>query len=239
MQKYKSYKRSADHSYAVGIFPTIELLTSRPQAVEAVFVAPNSGHSQGIQKVRSLCAAHNIQCIEDAKTIARIARDDHSFAVGVFKKFVSQLAAERPHIVLVSPDDAGNVGTILRTMLGFNHHDLAIINPAVDTFDPKTVRASMGAVFKQHVAYFNSFDEYVASFPQHNPYPFVLQTANLLGNTPLEAPYALVFGNEGSGLPAEFANIGTPVRIEQTNEIDSLNLAVSVSVVLYTAFSRK
>lgn len=238
MQKYKPYKKSADYSYAIGIYPTIELLTSRSQEVEVIFVAPNSSHSKGVQKIRSLCATYNIPCLEDAKAISRLSRDDH-FALGVFRKFTSQLSPKEPHVVLVNPDDAGNLGTILRTMLGFGHHDLAVISPGVDMFDPRVIRASMGAVFKQRVTYFDSFDEYQAAFAKHQLYPFILQTETLLSDVAFTKPYSLIFGNEGSGLPPEFAKIGTPVRIEQTAEIDSLNLAVSASIALHTAFSRK
>lgn len=238
MQKYKPYKKTFSHSYAIGIYPVIELLQARPQDAEAIFIAPNSGHSKGVRKIQALCAQHGIPCVEDAKTIARTTRDDHAFAVAVFKKFTPELSATTPHVILVNPDDAGNLGTILRTMLGFGHHDLAIINPAVDVFDPKVVRASMGAVFKQRFRYFSSIGAYTEAYP-YNLYPFILQADTTLGSTQLKAPYALVFGNEGSGLPASYAKIGTPVRIEQTNEIDSLNLAVSVSVALYTAFTRK
>ena len=46
-------------------------------------------------------------------------------------------------------------------------------------------------------------------------------------------PFSLVFGNEASGLPARFAQMGQSVFIPQSDEIDSLNLAVAVSVGSY------
>ena len=48
-----------------------------------------------------------------------------------------------------------------------------------------------------------------------------------------EPPFSLVFGNEQTGLPAEFAGMGQSVMIPQSSEIDSLNLAVAVSVGSY------
>ena len=45
--------------------------------------------------------------------------------------------------------------------------------------------------------------------------------------------YSLVFGNEGSGLPAEFASMGQAVRIESNDKVDSLNLAVAAGVGIY------
>ena len=49
----------------------------------------------------------------------------------------------------------------------------------------------------------------------------------------VKQPYALVFGNEGSGLPAEFAAMGQAVRIPHSNEIDSLNLSIAVGIGAY------
>ena len=45
--------------------------------------------------------------------------------------------------------------------------------------------------------------------------------------------YALIFGNEGSGLPGEFARLGQPVRIPSNDRIDSLNLSVAAAIGIY------
>jgi TrmH family RNA methyltransferase len=237
MQKYTPYKKSADYSYTLGIFPTLELLKARPHIVEAVFTAPNTKDSQGLEKIKQLCAQHHVPCTEDVKTLKRLSKADNCYAIAVFKKFDSALSSDTSHVVLVNPDDAGNLGTIMRTMLGFDCHDLAIISPAADSFDPKTIRASMGAVFAVRVAYFTSIDAYQEKFG-HHLYPFLLNTENSLANTIFIEPYSLVFGNEGSGLPNIYKTLGTPVKIEQSTEIDSLNLAVSVAVALYKSYTR-
>ena len=43
----------------------------------------------------------------------------------------------------------------------------------------------------------------------------------------------LIFGNEGRGLPAEFARRGQPVRIPSNDRIDSLNLAIAAGIGIY------
>jgi TrmH family RNA methyltransferase len=121
MQKFKPYKKGSDYSFTSGIFPTIELLLKRPQSALQVYIAPNSDHSEGIRKIRELCAQHNVPLEVDTKAMNRLAPNTHSFALGVFKKYTTNLAGDRPHVVLVNPDDTGNTGTILRTMLGFGH----------------------------------------------------------------------------------------------------------------------
>lgn len=235
MQKFKPYKKGSEYSLSSGIFPTIELLTHRPHDALRVYLATNSSHSKGVQKVRELCASHRVPLEVSDQAISRLAPTSHSFVLGVFRKYHSRLASDRPHVILANPDDAGNTGTILRTMLGFGHHDLAIIRPAVDVFDPKTVRASMGGIFSQRTEYFDSIEDYTSRF-SHKLYPFLLDTPHSLSNVTFSGRYALVFGTEGAGLPGDYKKIGTPLRIEQTNDIDSLNLAVAASVVLYKAF---
>ncbi|MBR6752691.1 MAG: TrmH family RNA methyltransferase, partial [Clostridia bacterium] len=47
-------------------------------------------------------------------------------------------------------------------------------------------------------------------------------------------PCALVMGNEGSGLPPEFAQMGRAVRIPHADDIDSLNLAIATAIGMYT-----
>lgn len=235
MQKYKPYRKNFGHSYSIGIFPTLELLLRQPSQVMTVFVAPDSEHSTGIQKIRQLCTQHGIAVEVSAKQVATLSRSDNSYAVGVFKKFIGQLAADNPHVLLVNPDDAGNLGTIIRTMVGFDHTDLAIIKPAVDAFDPRVVRASMGALFSANISYHNSLEEYRAAFA-HALYPFILDTATQLHSVQFRTPYTLVFGNEGSGLAPEYSSVGSPVRIEQGTGIDSLNLAVAAGIALHHAY---
>ena len=57
--------------------------------------------------------------------------------------------------------DMGNLGIIMRTLLAFGYKDLAIVLTAADRFNPKTVRASMGAMFSIRIPEYNTFDEYL------------------------------------------------------------------------------
>ena len=130
----------------------------------------------------------------------------------------------------------GNAGTALRSLIGFGIHDVALVRPCVDVFDPHVLRASMGAFFKMRVRTFDTFDDYRALYPDRQLYPFMLDGAKTLNEVAAQAvkPYSLVFGNEASGLPAHFSSLGQSVFIPQSDEIDSLNLAVAVSVGAYT-----
>ena len=138
-------------------------------------------------------------------------------------------------MVLHNPGDGGNVGTILRTALGLGMEDVALIRPCVDVFDPRVVRASMGSLFRLRVRVYDTFGEYRTEFPERMLYPFMLDASIPLRQVKdVPEVYSLVFGNEGSGLPPEFAGMGQPVRIESNNKVDSLNLGIAAAIGIYT-----
>ena len=155
--------------------------------------------------------------------------------IGEFRKFEDVLDPRASHIVLVNPSNAGNMGTSMRSALGFELNQMAIIRPAVDAFDPKVVRASMGAIFSTQFQYFDSFDEYLEQFGETELYPFMLQAKITLPEISPSGTYSLIFGNEATGLPREFLDIGTSVIIPHSDRIDSLNLPIAASIAMYAA----
>jgi len=235
--RLRRYKPRMDHSYALGVYPTIELLTHRPDKVCEVVVCSTESLNDGIATIRAACKTHGIPVAISDKTLLRLSNRPDCHAAGVFRKYDCKLARAGNHVVLVEPNDMGNVGTIMRTMLACGFTDLALIRPTPDMFAPKAVRASMGAVFQVSHEYFDSFAEYRNRFPRQ------MYTLMIDGETPLreaefKSPYALVFGNEGAGLGEEYRALGRSLHISQTNRVDSLNLAVAVGITLYEAASR-
>ncbi len=100
---------------------------------------------------------------------------------------------------------------------------------------PHVVRAAMGAVFSLRVKQYDSFEDYRREYPNHALYPFMLDGSMLLEDAVRQrkTPFALIFGNEGSGLPSEFSKLGQAVRIPHSGEIDSLNLSIAVGIGAY------
>lgn len=228
----KIYKKGASASYTLGVFPTIELLKVRPECVKRVIVHSKIESNRGYPKIISLCEKHHIPIdIHDA-TIHKLSPKNNCFAIGVFDIYSDELTHDN-HVVLVDPMDMGNMGTIMRTMLGFNYKNLAIIRPACDVFDPKVIRASMGAIFSLNVAYFESFEEYYELFNDRTFYPFMLKGAENIHKVTVEAPHGLIFGNESSGLDDHYLEYGHSVFIPHSNAIDSLNLSQSLGIGLY------
>lgn len=236
MPSLEGYKGSLDYSYAPGVFPAMECLLRRPERVRRVLVHSSAAGREGVEKLTALAAARGIRVEEADRALARISGKENCFAAAVFEKFSDDLAPDRPHVVLHQPGDSGNVGTIMRTALGLGLEDLALIRPCADPFDPKTVRASMGSLFGLRIRLYDSFGDYRNSFPEQALYPFMLDASLPLQEVVrngVPERYALIFGNEGSGLPAAFAACGQPVRIESNDRVDSLNLAIAAGIAIY------
>ena len=234
MPSLEAYRSELDYSYAPGVFPSMECLLHRPEAVRRLLVHSSAAGREGVGKLTALAEEHRIRIEEADRALGRISGKENCYAAAVFGKFRDELRKDRPHVVLHRPGDSGNAGTILRTALGFGMEDVAIIRPCVDVFDPRTVRASMGSLFRLRVRVYESFGDYRADFPDRALYPFMLDASVPLREIrEIPEQYSLVFGNEGSGLPAEFASMGQSVRIESNDKVDSLNLAVAAGVGIY------
>lgn len=227
----KQYKKGCGYSYTAGFFPTINLILNKPEVVNYVYVSEPAINTDGYKKLITLISKDKV--IISSKAVERLGGKGNDHAIAVFNTYEQTLNKNNDHVVLVNPMDMGNLGNIMRTMLAFGYKDLAIINPAADRFNPKTVRASMGAMFSIRIQEFNSFDEYLKEYKREY-YPFILQTDKTLGETEVvkKEPLALVFGNESSGLPQSIWN-NNGIKIEESDEVDSLNLTTAVAVALY------
>lgn len=235
MPRLESYNKRLDYSYALGVFPALMLLEARPEKAQRLLLHPGGLGSEGVEKLRARCRELGVREEIAERVLRRESKKDNCFAALVFEKFEADLDGAANHAVLCQISDSGNVGTALRSLLGFGIRDVALVRPCVDVFEPHVLRASMGAFYKMRVHTFDAFEDYRALYPERALYPFMLDGAKTLAEVARapETPYSLVFGNEASGLPARFAELGQSVFIPQSAEIDSLNLAVAVSIGAY------
>ena len=241
MPKLENYDKNLDYSYCLGVFPCLELMAARPERARRLLLAPEGEANEGVMKLKAACQERGVRWEYAPKALARLSRKENCYAAIVFDKYDDELSEDGPHVVLHHVSDGGNLGTVIRTCLGFGIQDLAIIRPAVDFFDPHVLRAPMGAAFRVRLARYGSFEAYRNQFSGHALYPFMLDAA-----VPLEEaaatrrlPYALIFGNEGAGLPPEFAQVGQSVVIPHSGQIDSLNLSVAAALGIYAFAGRR
>ncbi len=230
----KKYRKDGDVSYALGATIAMELMNRRPEYVRALYVSTKSDVTAPVARAEEL----GVPVIVGDKAFNILSPKENCFIIGEFQKFTTLLSGG-DHVVLVNPSNAGNLGTIMRAALAFDCADIAVIRPAVDPFDPKTVRASMGAVFSARLSMYDDFSEYEREFGDREIVPF------MLGGKPFsdkefypDKKYSLVFGNEATGLPNAFERFGG-VEIEQSEMVDSLNLSVAAAIAMYECRMKK
>ena len=230
--RIEKYKKENNYSFTFGAFPTFELIKNKPEQIVCLLLHSKLKETEDIHKLITLCKHLKIEIRHDDKTINKITNKENCFVVGVFKKFKGQNTNDK-HLVLVNPSDMGNIGTIMRTMLGFDMKNLIVIKPCVDVFNPKVVRASMGAIFSLNIVEFENVEDYLKS-NNNKKYFFMLNGKKELGAFKNEHnKYDLIFGNEASGLPEFLINHDESVVIQHSKNIDSLNLPISVSMAIY------
>jgi RNA methyltransferase, TrmH family len=232
----KRYKKEDEYSYCLGLTLTIELLKFKPEQAVKIFVRGNIDKEEGYTLLSSLAKKQGIEIVVNTKAFNILDAKENCFAIGVFKKYDSMLETNKNHICLVNPSDAGNLGTIMRSALGFGIKNIAIISPAVDEFSTKAVRSSMGAIFSLNIMRFDSFNEYEKFAKIRTYFPFMLKAKYSLADISKDLTkdiYTLIFGNEATGLDDSFLEIGKPIIIKHSHSIDSINLPIAVSIALY------
>lgn len=141
----------------------------------------------------------------------------------------------RSSAALVSPQDPGNLGTILRTLDAVGADALFLLDGGVELYHPAVIRSSMGTLFWKPVIQ-TSFAEFVEWARQGN-YQLIGTSAH--GEVDYQtlvpqAPWILVLGNEQKGLSIAQTNAcDVAVSLPMKGRVSSLNLAVAAGVLLY------
>ncbi len=233
--RIKRYQKKFDYSYSFGTYPTIDLITHKREHLLKVLVKSNHDDSEGVNEVLDLCDRLNIPVEIADRAIDKIATKENTYVLGIFEKYKSELDPKANHLVLVEPRNMGNLGTIIRTMLGFDVTNLAIIRPATDIFDPMVVRSTMGAIFQINFEYFENIQEYISKYGERSIYTFMLDGAKDIREVKFKEPYSMIQGNESKGLSNEFKELGQSIYIPNSDNVDSLNLSVATAIGLWEA----
>ncbi|MBQ8742597.1 MAG: RNA methyltransferase [Clostridia bacterium] len=141
-------------------------------------------------------------------------------------------------LAAVSLRDPGNLGTLMRTSAALGLDCLIISSDCADIYSPKTVRASMGAVFRLRTLRTDSVCETLASLPACGITPMAAclsSRAATLGISALPNNVCFVVGNEGHGLDTEVISscAGGEIIIPMAEGAESLNVSVAASILLW------
>lgn len=137
-------------------------------------------------------------------------------------------------VVLDGVQDPGNLGTIIRTAISFGYEAVILSHDCADAYNEKVIRSTQGALF--HIPMIRGqLDELLPRFKQQGMtlYATALQNAVPLSTiTPSEC-FALIFGNEGSGVREKTLSMcDHTIKIEMKT-FESLNVAVAAGICMY------
>lgn len=151
----------------------------------------------------------------------------------------SMLTQEAPLFLLAENiQDPGNLGTIVRTGEGAGVSGVIMSRDTVDIFNPKTIRSTMGSIYRVPFLYAEDFQDVIRRIQSRG---ISVYAAHLKGTASYDdkdytGGTAFLIGNEGNGLTEETAALATDyIRIPMNGEVESLNAAVASALLLYEA----
>lgn len=159
------------------------------------------------------------------------------FTCAIHTEPLPEMLAGRRYVVLDTLQDPGNVGTILRTADAFHADGMFLVNGCANLYNPKTLRATMGAVFRCPV--WTVGVEELSALLKRSGIP--LYGAALREDTldARQADYsrcAIAIGSEGRGLTEDvLALCDRTIKIPMSEHCESLNAAAAATVLLWEA----
>ena len=153
----------------------------------------------------------------------------------VYRKLEGEINSDQSVIYLDAIRDPGNMGTILRTAVAFGVKNVVLGAECADLYNSKTISASKEALFKLSIVE----DKELGVLRQlKGRLPIVvsrLEQATKLDVLTLKQSFCLVLGNEAHGVSTEVAALADQfVSIPMAGDMESLNVAVSCGILLYT-----
>ena len=131
--------------------------------------------------------------------------------------------------------DPGNLGTIIRSAVAFNIDTIILSDDTVDMYNSKVVRSTQGMLFHINIIRKKLID----ILPKLKKNNYTIYTTNVTNGTDIKKcekqnKFALIVGNEGNGVSKEVADYADyTIYIKTNNNVESLNVAVATSILLY------
>ncbi len=152
-------------------------------------------------------------------------------------KFEEVTGGKRVHLmVLDNLQDPGNLGTIFRTAEGAGVSGIILSKDCVDIYNPKTIRSTMGAIYRMPFIYVEDLPEACALLKKKEIclYAAHLDGAHFYDEEDYSGGCAFLIGNEGNGLRDEVAACAdVRIKIPMHGQVESLNAAVAASILMY------
>lgn len=192
-------------------------------------------------KINDYIFAKNIVIETTEPVLKKLSTTDSApsaVAVGFQKKYDKNILKKSKKVVLLEDiKDLGNLGTIIRSSVAFGADAIVLYGESVDIYNPKCVRASVGNLWKLPIIHIQKIEDLKVIFDGFEKIATLPRSTNMLKSFTPTLPAVVMFGSEANGLSEELIKFSTnSVKIEMAKTVESLNLATSVSVILYELF---
>ena len=141
-------------------------------------------------------------------------------------------------LILDNIQDPGNMGTIIRTCDSLNMKQIIVSKGSSDIYNPKVVRATMGAIFRIKIIESDDLVKTIKELKKHKfkVYATDLKTKNTIYNVDYKKS-AVIIGNEANGVSQEVLDESSyRIKIPMLGKTESLNAGVATSIVLYEMY---
>ncbi|HWJ03304.1 MAG TPA: RNA methyltransferase [Verrucomicrobiae bacterium] len=218
-----------------------EALEAAAEVVQVVYSPKLEGNPRGASLLeRARLHRASVLSVSD-KVLAHIADTDSPqgivAAVRIAAQFPEKLQSPTPlFLVADGIQDPGNLGTMIRTALAAGVDAVICTKGSVDIYNPKTLRSTMGAIFK--IPCRQGLDpEELLGWLEMNKIPLAVADAEgeaVYYETKLARPVAILVGSEANG-PCDLLrdNARQRIRIPLLNQVESLNAAVAAALLLF------
>ena len=156
-----------------------------------------------------------------------------SSILGICKKKDSSTYVGKKYLLLDNIQDPGNIGTILRSSLAFGVNTVVLSSNTCDLYNDKVIRASEGAIFKLNVIR----EDLKLTINNLNKLEIPVYGTDVNSGDEISTidkdNYAIIMGSEGNGISNDIKEIVKSNIYIKTKSVESLNVAVATSIILY------
>lgn len=145
-------------------------------------------------------------------------------------------------VLLEDLRDPGNLGTIIRTAEGAGMTGIVLSQASVDIYNPKVIRATMGAIYRMPFVYVTDFPQALNEIKAAgiSIYAAHLKAAVEYDSFLYPDKSAVLIGNEGKGLSEAAAALSScNIIIPMEGNVESLNAGVAASLLMYEIYRQK
>lgn len=176
----------------------------------------------------------------DLASISSFKTPTNVIAIAHIKPFQPHSKSSGPLFLLDSIRDPGNLGTIIRTVRWFGGSELILSNDCADIYNPKTIQASMGAVFHMGILMADLQDPIEKLRSTGYRIIGTEMSGEPMEKTDFPFNSAIVIGNEGHGISQDVLDLcDETISIEGGNVqgVESLNAAMSVGIIAHHLYT--